>query len=101
MAQESGFLTEDAKVIDNKLYYSTPLGIFMFDKNITKYKDYRNAGIIDKNKFYLNNFLIIGNFEKEFKDLDIFFASFDEIENLFYIVGEKKDDYVLCKYINY
>jgi len=65
----------------------------MFDKTIKKYKkykDYRNAGIIDKDKFYLDNFLIIWNFEKEFKDLDIFSASFDEIDNLFYIVGEKK-----------
>jgi len=97
--QGAGFLTEDAKVVDNKLYYSTALGIFMFDKNITKYKDYRNAGIIDKDKFYLDNFLIIGNFEKEFKDLDIFSASFDEKNNLFYIVGEKNNDYVLCKYV--
>ena len=83
----------DAKVIKNEILFSLDTGIFMLkNKKIIKYKNYKEMQIIDKNKFFSDNYLIYDGKSKTFKDFYIYDGFYNDG---FYLVG-RRSEYFIC-----
>jgi len=86
----------DVKKTDNSIIVSTEKGVYFFkNRDILKYKDYEEAGIIDRDRFFIDNDLIDKGETKTFKDFSIYDGFYDK---KFYLIGSKEKEYFICKY---